>query len=110
MQRIENPQDPGNLAAHQALGLRSLALEPGTEIAVLRIFHDQAVTRACSVDDDKAIEDAQRARLAVQELREVRLAQPRREAISDLDANVWREGTPRGRGGEGDFPPPPPAD
>src|SRR5437899_8287089 len=88
MQRIEHRQDPGNLAANQALGLRPLALEPGAEIAVLRIFHDQAVPRACSVDDDKSIEDAQRARLAVEELREVRLAQPRREAISDLDANL----------------------
>src|SRR2546429_5052156 len=86
------------------LGLRPLALEPGAEIAVLRIFHDQAVPRACSVDDDKSIEDAQRARLAVEELREVRLAQPRREAISDLDANLRWQRPPRVWRREVDFP------
>ena len=99
MQHIEDRQDSRQLAADEALGLRSLAREPRAEIAVFRILHDEAITRARTVDDDEPVENSQRAGLAVQELGEVRLAQPRGEALGDLDAHLRRESAPRrGRG------------
>src|SRR6058998_1231911 len=61
MQHIEHGQDPGNLAAHEALTLRPFPLEPGAEVAVLGVFHDQAVAGASPVGDDESIEGAQRA-------------------------------------------------
>ena len=71
MQRVEHGQDPGDLATDEALRLRPLAREPGAQVSVHRIFHGQAVARAGTVGDDEPVEDAQRPRLAAQELCEV---------------------------------------
>ena len=68
MQRVEDGQDPGDLAADEALRLRPLAREPGAEVSMHRILHGQAVARAGTVGDHESVEHAQRARLTVQEL------------------------------------------
>ena len=71
VQRVEDRQDSGDLAAHEALGLRPFAREPGAEVSMHGILHGQAVARASTVCDHESVEHAQRARLAVQELGKV---------------------------------------
>src|SRR6185503_3426759 len=100
MQRIERPQNPRDLAPHDALGLRPFALEPGADVPVLGVLHHDAVAHLVAGALGEPIENAERARFAFQELGEVRLAEPRRETLADLDADLRRETAGRRRGGE----------
>src|SRR5262249_50548604 len=84
MQGVERLQNRGDLAANEALGLRSLASEPRAEVAVLRILHRETVSHARPLALGEAVEDAQRARLTREQLGEVCLAEPRGEAVADL--------------------------
>ena len=56
--------------------LRTSLREPRTEVAVLRVFHRQAVPHVLTVDLGESVEHAQRARFAAEQLGEVRLAEP----------------------------------
>src|SRR5690348_15111550 len=64
MQHIEYREHRRNLPAHEALRLRTLVLEPGTEIAMLGVFHRQAIPRASIIADDESVVDTEGARLA----------------------------------------------
>src|SRR6266849_956356 len=91
MQRIECAEERRDLAADEALGLRATLLEPRAHVAMLGVFHHDAVAHAVGVDFREPVEHAQRARLLLEQLGEVRLAQPRGETVADLDANLRRQ-------------------
>src|SRR5438132_1638732 len=55
------------------------------------VFQRDAVTCAPIVDLYEPVENAQRTRLAEKQLGKVRLAEPGREALGDLDANLRRQ-------------------
>ena len=78
----------GDLAPNEALRLRAFLREPGAEVAVLGVLHREAVAHARAFDLGEPVEDAQRPRLAAEQLGEVRLAQPRRDTVADLDADL----------------------
>ena len=80
MQRIERSGDGRDLAADEPLRLRAHLLEPGAEVAVLGVLHGEAVAHLAVARLGEPVVDAQRARLAREELGEVRLAEPRRRA------------------------------
>src|SRR3954469_5894397 len=103
MQCIERAEDGGDLPANESLGLRALLREPRSEIAMLRIFHRQAVAHARSLGLGKAIEDAQRTRLSRQQLGEVGFAKPRGEPIADLDTDLRGKSLTRNRRGDVDL-------
>ncbi len=91
VQNVERAKDAGDLASYESLGLRSFALQPHAKIAVDGVLECDAVAHAPAVDFDKPIVDAQRARLAEKQIGEVRLAQPTRESLGDLDADLrWQ--------------------
>src|SRR5207249_4580222 len=56
---------------------------------------------ARAVDDGEPVEHAQRTRLAVEELGEIRLAQPGDDAVADLDAHL--RGQPVAGSGRGEI-------
>src|SRR2546423_8224452 len=91
VQGIERLEHRRDLSAHEALRLRALLPEPCAEIPVLRVFHRETVAHARTVDDREPVEDAQRARLTLEELGEVRLTEPRRQPLRDLDAHLRRK-------------------
>src|SRR5689334_1370805 len=97
MQRIERLQNGGDLTAHEALVLRTLLREPRTEIAMLGVFHREAVPHAIALHGREPIEDLQRAPFASEQLGEVRLAKPARDAIADLDAHLRGQSAARRR-------------
>jgi hypothetical protein len=77
MQGVERAEDGGDLATHKTLRLRSFSSEPAAQIPVLGVFHRETVSHSRAVDDGKTVQHPQSARLAADELREVRLAKPR---------------------------------
>src|SRR5262249_34934899 len=94
----------GDLLPHVLLRLAALGIEPGRQVAMLGVLHDEVVARAGGVGFDEAIEHAERPRLSRQELSEVRLAQPPRDLKTDLDAYASRERRRRRRHGEINLP------
>ena len=62
---------------------------------MLRVLHREAVPHALPVDLGEPVEHPERARLAAEQLGEVRLAEPRREALADLDAHLLGQPVPR---------------
>ena len=46
MEDVQGLQDGGDFVADESLRLASLGIEPGAEVAVFRVFHDQAITGA----------------------------------------------------------------
>ena len=68
------------------------ATQERAQVAVLRVFERQAVEHAApsARDQRKRVEDADRARMAVEQLAEVGLAQPAVDARADLDADRLR--------------------
>ena len=65
------------------------ARQERAEIAVPRVLERQAVEHPPVVAHQrKGVEDADRARVAVEQLAEVGLAQPAVDAAADLDADV----------------------
>ena len=91
VQNAEWPQDSGDLAPHESFGLCALLLEPDAEVSMHRVLEGDAIARALSIDLHESIVDAQRTRLTVQELGEVRLTEPTREALGDFDAGGERD-------------------
>src|SRR5438876_8718940 len=97
MQRIERAEERGDLAPDEAFGLRAAAREPCANVAVLRVFHHHAVAHPIAIDLGEPIEHPQRARLLLEQLGEVGLAEPGGETMADLDADLrrqpaWRRG------------------
>ena len=80
MQRAEHLQDAGDLAARgRFFPLAARALQIRAEIALSRILERQAVERRAVVaHDDEGVVDRDRARVAVEQLAEVGLADPAR--------------------------------
>ena len=91
VQLVEHLQDAGDLAARRRLREALLrSLEMRAEIAVRGVFHRQAVEHLAVAEQRKRVEDANRARMAVEQIAEVRLAQPAVDAAADLDADDRR--------------------
>jgi len=88
MQRVERAQNRGDLASHEALRLRAPFLQPGAEVAVDRVLESDAVAHAAVAELDEPIEHLECARLPEQKLGEIRFAQPRRDPVGDLDADL----------------------
>ena len=66
-----------------------VARQERAQVAVARVLERQAVEDAAvGAHQRKRVEDADRARMAVEQLAEVRLAQPAVDAAADLDADV----------------------
>src|ERR1041385_2138826 len=100
MQRVQRAEDRGNLSADVAFGLRALAIEPRAEVAVLGVFHREAVAHLPVLPLGQAIEDAQRPLFAAEKVGEVRFPQPTGQAVADLDAHLRGETRSAGRRGE----------
>src|SRR3954462_11278807 len=90
VQSVERLEDGRDLAAHEALGLASFALQPDAEISVCRILQRDAVSHAHAGLLGESVKDTQRARLAKQKLGEVGFAEPAGHALGDLDADLRR--------------------
>ena len=103
MQHIEGLEDRGDLLADEFLRLSAFRREPRAQVAMLGVFHDQAVARGRGFDLDEAIEHPQRASLTRQELRKVRLAQPTGEPVADFYAHPGRNRSRSRRGREVDL-------
>src|SRR6202048_953019 len=73
VQYVERVKDCGDLPANEALGLRALLLEPDTQVAVHGVLQRNAVPRFPVLQLGEPIVHAQRARLAEEQLGEVRL-------------------------------------
>ena len=84
---------PGDLAPRA--GFRPSLAGAGQEraqVAVARVLERQAVEDAVHrAHQRKRVEDANRARMSVEQLAEVRLAQPAVDARADLDADDLRD-------------------
>jgi len=91
VQRIERSENRRELTSDEALALRALSRQPGTEVTVLGVLHHQAVTHSRSFNLGEAIEDAQRSWLSREQFGEVGFAQPSRESVADLDAHLRRQ-------------------
>ena len=91
VQLAEHLEDAGDLAPRRRLGPRLPArCRKRAEIAVARVLERQAVEHlAVGAHQREAIEDADRARVTVQQQAEVRLAQPAVDARADLDADLF---------------------
>ena len=88
MQLAEHLQDAGDLPACDRLFPPAAgALQIGAEIALARVLEGEAVERRPVVaHDDEGVVDRDRARVIVEQLAEVRLADPAVDAAADLDA------------------------
>ena len=101
MQLAEHLEDAGDLAAGG--GFRPAAagaLKKRAEVAVRRVLEGEAVQDAMRArprpHQRKRVEDANRARVAVEQLAEVGFAQPAVDALADLDADRLRDRRRRG--------------
>jgi len=103
MQHIQRLENGGDLVSHESLGLSALRRQPRAQVAMLGVLHDEAVSRGRRLDLDEPVEHAERAGLAREQLREVRLAQPSRDPVTDLDADARGNRSGRARGGEIDL-------
>jgi len=103
VEHVQRRENRGDLLPHESLGLRAFLPEPIAQIAVLGVFHDEAIPCARRLDVDEAVEDPERARLAAEQLGEVRLAQPAGHAVRDLDADLGRQRSRRLRRREVDL-------
>src|SRR6202011_1871586 len=103
VQDVERLEDCGDLTPNEALGLRAILLEPDTQVAVRRVLQRDAVARSPVLYLGEPVEHAQRARLAEEQLGEVCLAEPRRQALGDLDADLLGQAVPRRRRRKIDF-------
>src|SRR3954471_15108520 len=89
MELAEHIEDPRDLAADGALRPPFfLAMQIRAQIAMRRVFEDQVVKNsAVAANLRKHIEDADCAWMIVEQLTEVRLAQPAIDARADLHAH-----------------------
>ena len=72
------------------------ALEVGAEVAEARVLERQVVEHvAVGPGQREAVVDADRARSAIEELAEVRLADPGVDVQADLDADLARDAVER---------------
>src|SRR5512146_962096 len=96
VQRVQRAQHARDLAADEALGLGTVLTQPRPEIAVLRVLHGEAVAHPTAIDFGKPVVHAKRSILAGEQLGEIGLAQPARDPVADLDAELRRRtGTDR---------------
>src|SRR3954462_12427438 len=91
MQNVQRARQAGDFAAYEALWLSALTLEKRAEIAVFGVFHGEAVADLAMLHLDEPIEDLQRPIVAIQQLGEIRLAQPALDSVADLHANLARQ-------------------
>ena len=91
VQLAEHLEDAGDLAPRRRLGpLAAGLLQVRAQVAVARVLEGQVVEHlAVGAHQREAIEDADRARVPVQEQAEVGLAQPAVDARADLDADLF---------------------
>ena len=92
VQLAEHLEDARDLAPRRALGpALAGAVQERAEVAVARVLEGEAVEDAAvGAHEGKRVEDADRPRMAVEQLAEVRLAQPAVDALADLDADGRR--------------------
>ena len=93
MQLAEDLQDAGDFAPDRGFGESTLApLQKGAEVAVRRVLERQGIEqragRGRAAEQRKAVVDPDRARMAVEQMTEVRLAHPAVDAGADLDAHL----------------------
>jgi hypothetical protein len=93
VQLAEHLQDARDLTPRGRLRpAPARAMEEGTEVALPRILQGKAVENAAVLSQQgKGVEHADRTRMIVQELAEVRLAQPPVDAGAHLDADDLRD-------------------
>src|SRR2546423_7664094 len=88
VQNVEGTEDRGKFTTHESLGLRALLGQPHTEVAVHRVLQRDAISGSPILHLCESVVDTQRAWLAEEKLSEVRLAEPARETLGHLDANL----------------------
>src|SRR5260370_13343683 len=96
MQNVQRLQQGSDFLADKSLRLRTLCIEPSSEVAMLGVLHNQAVARACHLERDESVEYPERSRVSFKKLSEVSLAEPTRDPGADLDADPRRERSGRG--------------
>ena len=90
VQLAEHLEDAGDLAPRRGSVHLRPALQVRAQVAVARVLERQVVEHlAVGAHQREAIEDADRARVAVQQQAEVGLAQPAVDARADLDADLF---------------------
>ena len=91
VQLAQHLQDARDLAAgHGLRPPRARAAQEGPQVTLARVLQDQAVEDAAVLDEREGVEDADGARVAVQQLAELGLAHPAVHALADLDADGRR--------------------
>ena len=92
VQLPEHVQDPGNLAPHGALGPAPLGtMQVCAEVSMPRVLECEVVKDlAIGPHQRKRVEHPDGARMTIEELPEVRLAQPSVNARTHLDADGLR--------------------
>jgi hypothetical protein len=89
MQLPEDFEDARDLSSHERLGPSPrLVLQKGAEVAVARVLEREAVQHLLGgAHQWKRVEDANRARMIVEELPKVGLTQPSVQVRTDFDAD-----------------------
>ena len=92
VQCAEHLEQAGDLAAHDGLGPAATgAVQERAQVPMTRVLEHQAVEDPfVGSRQRELVEDLDRARVAVQQLAEVRLAQPAVDVPADLDAHHLR--------------------
>src|SRR4051812_40719703 len=103
VQDIEGTEDRGELAPNETLRLGAGSRQPDAEVAMHRVLERDTIARFSVLHFRESIEHPERARLSIKKLGEVRLAQPTREALGDLDAHLRRQSVLRRRRREVNF-------
>src|SRR5689334_568737 len=103
MQCVERAQDGGDLASDEALRLCAFFAQPYTKVAVDGVLDHHAVAGATVDDLHEPVVHFQRALLAIEQVGEIRFAQPGGQALGDFDANLRRQSMLRSRYGEVDL-------
>ena len=103
VQNVERLEDCGDLAPNEALRLSTFFFQPHAEVPMYRVLERDAVAGSPILDLGEPIVHPQRARLAEEQLGEVRLAEPARESFGDLDADLLGQSVTRCRRREIDF-------
>src|SRR6266513_2868506 len=91
VKHIESSEECGDLATDEPFGLCTLVREPDAEVTMHRVLHCDAIARTPIIDLGESVEHAQCSRLAEKELCEIRLADPCRKTLGDLDADLRRQ-------------------
>src|SRR5262249_42595629 len=93
MQPAENFEDAGDLAPDERFGpARGIPAQKNAQIAEARVLEGETVQQLALRGERKDVVDANRARVAVEQLAEIRFPHPAVNSPADLDADGFWNG------------------